>query len=187
MICMHRRELLTLTRIILIGLSLALAWVFTAAGHVETSPVNLKVLPAENTVVVGNTFTVTVVAEAGSQLVDGVLIFLDFSSDVLRVTNSPVGTPLLPTSYLNNYDNIAGTIDYAAGATSGNQPSGSFTVLTIQFEALTPIENTSLNFSTTEIRKTDVMYAGISILGGISPGTIKVVEPKKVYFPLLTR
>jgi hypothetical protein len=101
----------------------------------DASTVNLSIQPSINTVAVGDTFSVTIQAEAGSQIVTGVSTYLNFDSDYLEVQSVTPGATL-PTVIQNTYDNNAGTIDYSAGKLGAPFPSGTFTVATIEFKAL---------------------------------------------------
>ena len=171
----------------LLGACLAFTWLLTASGHPTPGTVDLKVMPSQSTVTVGETFTMTIVVEAGPQLVSGAQVYLDYEPGFIRVKKTPATTPLFENLWWNEYDNLNGWINYAADTAVKPEPSGNFTALTIQFEALVPIEITSLSFSTNTPRKTVVTYGGVSILGSLTGGTIKVLELKKLFLPLLIR
>jgi len=141
----------------------------------ELGSADLRIAPSPKTTELGATFTVDVRVEAGSQPVDLAEAHLNFNPAYLRVLN------LTPGSALNvlqsEYSNTAGTIDYAAGLAGGPYPTGTFTLVTIEFEALALTPGTPLAFVYTPVtRETKVEYNGYSILDTAYDGVVVVAE-----------
>ncbi len=112
--------------------------------------VDLVFNPSNSIVEAGDVFNVTIEVQAGDQLVDLAQIHVNFDKDVLQVVS------LTPGNTLQNLigpasSNDLGTIDYAGNVTlpiPGQPaifPSGTFDLLTIEFQALAD-GNTSLAF-----------------------------------------
>lgn len=148
--------------------------------------VSIVVDPATNRTQMGKTFTVTIRVQAGSGLVDGAQVSLDFDPTKLQVKKMTGNTSVLPQVLLNAYDNSAGTIDYAAG-TLANFPAGEINLVQIEFEAIAKTPATPLTFHYGAPRNTEVTFAGGSVLNGDSDGMISVDESYKVFLSLLTK
>jgi len=157
----------------------------------QNGSVQLIVDPAVTTIKPGELFTVTVKVQAGAQTIEGAQASLDFNPTLVRVRKITAGTTF-PQILQNQYDNTAGTVDFAAGTLS-NFPSGTFTLVQIQFEALALTPGTTLAFHTNLPRASEATFGGASVLGGTSNGTIvvqAVVPPtggNKVYLPLILK
>jgi hypothetical protein len=67
-------------------------------------------------------------------------------------------------------------VDYAAGALS-NFPSGTFTLLTVQFQALTTSVGTAITFNSTAPRRSDATFGTGSVLGQTVDGQVVVTAP----------
>jgi len=136
------------------------------------SGVTLALSPVSSTVAVGQTFDLVVQVQAGSQLVDGASAYLSFDPAVLQVVSLTGGTAL-PSELQKQYNNTAGTVDYAAGALS-SFPSGTITVVTITFRANATSAGAQVNFDTAMPRRSDVTYGGASIVGTRQGATVVV-------------
>jgi hypothetical protein len=141
--------------------------------------VNLALLPVSNTVKVGQTFTVTVQAEAGAQPVHAVELHISLPPGLHVV--APDGTPseiiqssaVLPVELVNHADNRTGQIDYAA-AYAGTPPSGTFTLATIRLRAGLPVDDRPIRFVQLPGRMTDVVYEEQSVLGSLGASWVSV-------------
>jgi len=121
--------------------------------------------PATNPII-GTPFTVTVEIQAGPQPVDIGEIHLDFDPAVLQINSVTPGSSL-PATAENKFDNTAGTFDYASGILEGTRPSGTFDLVTIEFQPIatgqTEITAAPLVFP----RESQVVFEGFDILAGI--------------------
>ncbi|NOZ06487.1 MAG: DNRLRE domain-containing protein [Chloroflexi bacterium] len=150
----------------------------------QTGTVQIVLNPAAKTVNVGDIFTLDIEVQAGAQQVSAVDAFLNFDPARLQVVDaggSPasgieIGTAL-PISFLNAVDNSAGTIDFSAATFSPSPPSGTFTLATIRFKALSASAGTAVTFSTTEPRQTTAAYLGTNVLGGTTDGQVIIQGP----------
>jgi len=158
-----------------------------APDHVLARPmtgtVQLMIEPMTTTVLPSQVFTLSVMVLAGSQPVDGAQGSLNFDPSLLQVRQITPGSTL-PQILLNQYDNTAGTIDFAAG-TFSNFPSGTFTLMQVEFEAVAPTPGTPLAFQFTLPSATEATYGGASVLGGASDGT--VVVSHALFLPMVQR
>ncbi len=162
----------------------------------QAGTVILTIQPLTRTVAAGRVFTVSVQLDAGSQWVDGAEIHLDFDPQIVQVVDAS-GNPTstieagtsLPLLLQNSAHNVAGTIDYAAGADFPPQPpvTGRFTVATIRLKALRPTSSTGtpLAFVFTLPRRTDVSFEEQSVLGPHVDG--RVVVLRQIFLPLVRR
>ncbi len=146
--------------------------------------VELYLDPSSSAVAEGDTFEVSMRIDAGAQVVDGAEVHLDFDPFHLQVVDAG-GNPasgiensgILDVLILNQVDNAAGQIDFAAG-TWGALPSGSFVLATMHFKALqgTAGPGTALTFVTELPRLTNVTHAGASILAQAHDGIVHIGE-----------
>ncbi|MCL4533745.1 MAG: cohesin domain-containing protein [Bacteroidetes bacterium] len=141
--------------------------------------VAIAMVPAATRVAPGQTVSVDIHVAAGSQPVDGVEVHIDFDPMKLQVVESdgrPASKIVNGTAFtmdiMNAVDNPKGRIDYAIGAApgSGNERSGSFVVAS--FRAVATGE-TTLKFSSTLPRKTDITYSGKSVLT-VAPSPVSI-------------
>ena len=132
--------------------------------------VDLVLLPSSQTVDVDDVFDVVIQAQCNGQDITGIAAFIDFDPVYLEVQSVTDGDTL--TNFVvSDYDNVAGTIDYNAGTFTQPLPSGTFTVTTIEFKAMNPDGNVSLNFSVAFPRESDADFGGGSKLSDLY-GTI---------------
>jgi hypothetical protein len=143
---------------------------------IETGTVEISLLPTSSTVMAGDVFTLTIQVTAGAQLVDGVAAYVDFDPIYLQVQAITPDLSVLPMTLQNNFDNVAGQVDYAAG-TFSNFPSGSFNVPQVRFVVVTapPANGTALTFHTVVPRQTDATYVWNSVLGATHGATVNGV------------
>ena len=155
----------------------------TTVDITAPTPITITISPLTTTIGISSTFTVDVVIEAGDQPVDGVEAHLDFDSDYLTVidadgnpTDSIIGGTTFPHELQNSVDNSQGTIDYAAGILVGEPLTGTITLATIRFQAITETLDscTPITFVFTPPRKTDVVYEGQSVLDAHTDGCVSI-------------
>ena len=130
----------------------------------------------------------TVQVQSGAQLVDGAQANLDFDPAYLQVIQLAGNSQAFPLGLQNQFDNISGTIDYAAGAIQ-DLPSGTFDVVLVQFEAITETASTALTFHFGVPRDTDVTYGGYSILTDYGNGVVSIYPEVEclLHLPLVMR
>lgn len=153
-----------------------------ADGGIQTSQkpsqvngaVGLAIAPATLETALGQVFQVDVMVEAGDQVVDAAQVGLNFDPSVLQVTALYDGGTL-KSGLLSRYDNSVGTIEYAAGTLS-NFPSGTFTLLTIEFEVIATSTGSSLSLQGGMGLENGATYAGTSVLGATNDGLVVVVS-----------
>jgi hypothetical protein len=158
----------------------------TLAGgftYIALPAVNLSLIPAAATAIVGSTFDVIIQADAGALGVAGVDAFLNFDATKLAVVDMDSTTPgiqitsgtALNMPLANLCDNATGTITYGAGKLSAPFPNGTFTVATIKFQALavtTP--TTGVSFATSGATKTSVTDGVNDVTGTLIGGIYTV-------------
>jgi len=114
--------------------------------------------------------------------VDGAQAFLDFDPAYITIVNSDGSTATtliagaeLDTIWSNTVDNTHGEINYMASKASPPFPSGSFALASMWVRAESPTLLTSLLFSTTAPRQTDIVFNYHSVLGPVYPGHIIII------------
>jgi hypothetical protein len=154
---------------------------------IEAATVELNLLPANNTVAAGDAFTLTIQVAAGAQPVDGVSAYVDFDPAYLQIQAITPDNTALPLTLQNGFDNLAGTVDYSAGALSGF-PSGAFGIAQVRFGvvAAPPQSGTALVFhAAAGQRQTQVSYGGGSVLGAAHNAA--AFPRSDLYLPLIVR
>lgn len=160
----------------------------TNFGHVGDSPpplvpktrtfkkgnVALTLTPDQNTVLVGEPFTITVPILT-DEAIDGVAGYLNFDTNVAEVEQI-ILDETLDIVLQDEFNNKNGTIALAAGTLSSTPPTSNFTFATIRFKALAPIEKSQLAFNFSAPRISDVTYNGTSILTTHTNATITIIE-----------
>lgn len=146
----------------------------------QAGMVNIAVEPSSKSATVGEIFTLDIRVHAGTQPVDAVDAYLNFSPQVLQVVDSGgnPATAITPGTALrvlhNSVDNSTGRIDFNAGRGTGDQPaSGSFVLATIRFKALA-VGSSFVAFSLSPPRTTDAFFGGNSVLGSTADGQVAV-------------
>jgi len=124
-----------------------------------TGDAALVLSPSRGTIQAGTTFDVRVQVGRNLASVDAVELHLTFDPALLQV-EAITPTRFLPYVLQNEYDNTAGTIDYAAGALE-EIPAGRFNTVTIRFRALLPSEGVTL-----AVNDANVTFGGVSVYGG---------------------
>ncbi len=123
----------------------------------------MAIQPSVTNIEAGQSFSVDVIVETGTQPIDLAEVHLDFDPNLLQVVSVIPGAPSLPLPLVAAaFDNVAGTIDYAAG-TFSNFPSGTLTLLSIDFIASgTATGSTDITFafddSVSPLRITESTY-----------------------------
>jgi C1A family cysteine protease len=144
--------------------------------HIGDGGVAVSIVPTTYTAAVNGTFTVDIEL-SGTDPVRGASAYIDFDSTYLEVQSITAGTAL-NTVLEDDYDNVAGTIDYSAGKLSGTLPTGTFTLAIIELRALAETSSTPLTFVFEGPgRVTDVITTGsVSVLGAVTDGEITITS-----------
>jgi formylglycine-generating enzyme required for sulfatase activity len=151
----------------------------TATPTSNPGDVLLAVAPAGTAVQLGETFTVTVRVQT-TQPVDSAGAYLNFDPAVLQVAAVTAGSTF-STLLQNQFDNTQGTFDFEAGAAlGGGAPTSDFVLATILFTATHPSTGTPLTFVSQNPRRSDIYYAGNSVLDRLENGSVRVVERRLV-------
>jgi len=106
---------------------------------------------------------------------DFISAYVNFDATILEVMSL---TPITNNAYFemmtDNFDNTSGQIDLMLYALTPDVPKETIDLVTVTFHAKGEIPNTSLEFSTTESRKTEVLSEGFSVLGKKDDSTFPV-------------
>ena len=145
-------------------------------AHAQSAVVDFVLSGLPSNANVGDTFTVTVAAQAGTQTVNVAKALLTFDPSLLQVVTATAGTALdYPLQDFGNeavaFDNTAGTIDYEAGKLGGSV-SGTFTLLTLEFQAV-GTGDAAIAFTASETTAAD---AGTEVLRSATGGTVTVAQ-----------
>ncbi len=150
--------------------------------------VTLGLTPNTGTLPAGALAATDLTVDTGPEAIDGVDVFLSFDPAVLQAVDAggnPVaaisanGASPFTTALANHVDNVAGTVAFSAGRGTGASPvSGTFTLGTLRFKALTASPGSLITFSRAGARITDAVALGLSKLGPFKavPGAVAVGE-----------
>ncbi len=134
----------------------------------------LALAPSTTTVGISQRFGVVI--QVHTQLpVDGVSAYLNFDPAVLQVA-AVTGGGALPTVLLSEVDNVAGRVDFVAGALNSPFPSADFVLASVEFTAVQQAAGSPLTFAVANPRLSDVTFAGASILGGRQNGIVNILD-----------
>ena len=142
--------------------------------------VALKLVPSAVVVRSGEVAAIDVILESGAQPVDGADVYLNFDPNYLAivdehgqaVTQISQGSAF-PTLLQNSVDAAKGLINFSAGILVGASPMGTLQVARFYVSPLqTSVKWTTVSFSSIGPRRTDVAFAGESILGQTEGGQV---------------
>ena len=163
-------------------------WILQAA---EQADITIAISPSVTRVPVNTIFTLDIAVDSGVQQVDAVQVFVNFDPDSLQVVDEGgnpgsaiIGGAAFQYEFLNEVDNAAGTIDYAAGSMS-SFPSGAFTLATIRFKATAGIGNTAVTFNLASPRETKITFGGNVLAFDVLEGS--VITGYESYLPLVLK
>ncbi len=143
----------------------------TLMSSPQTEPTGdaaLVLSPSRRTIQAGTTFEFRAQVQRNIASVDAVELHLAFDPALLQVEAVTAGR-FLPYVLQNQYDNSAGTIDFAAGALE-EIPAGRFNTVTIRLRALAPAVGVTL-----AVNNANVTFGGASVYGGatVTPVTVR--------------
>ena len=157
----------------------------------EQADIMIAISPSVTTVPVNTIFTLDIVVHSDTQQVDAVQAFVNFDPDSLQVVDEGgnsgsaiIGGAAFQYEFLNEVDNTAGTINYAAGSMS-DFPSGTFTLATIRFKATAGTGNTAVTFNLTSPRETKITFGGNNLAFDVLEGS--VITGYENYLPLVIK
>ncbi len=147
------------------------------AGEVEIAAGEavVAVVPESEIVPTGRMFRVDLEVRAGSDPVDAAAAYVDFDPTRLRVLRVVSGSAL-PLEVATTIDNVAGRVDVVAGSL-GVLPSGTFTLASLEMLAERATPSTPLQLQRTLPRRSDVAFAGASVLGGRESSQVTIAGP----------
>ena len=157
-----------------------------------TGPVGLRLAPSSALAAVGQVIALDVIADAGTQPVDTVELYLDFDPALLQAVDA-AGAPVtavqpgtaLPMVLLNRVDPAWGQVDFVASSAGGTAPSGRFIVARLRFKVLAAGQ-TAVRFSFSDWRTTDAAAAGESVLGAVAAARVRGAE-SVLYLPVIVK
>lgn len=158
-----------------------------AAATVGAAPgqyANLIMQPGTHQVLPGETFKIAVIVESGDDNFDSAQASINFDPALLQVVALKGNTTAFPMALLNDFNNTLGTIDYAAGAVE-NFPHGRVQLVEIEFRAKSTEGTTAITFNQTGVRKSDVAFAGNSVLANIESASILIGTKLYFFVPLV--
>ena len=147
-------------------------------------PLSLHLNPSTTHIRVGEMVAVDVVAQAGTQPIDGVSFILKYDPGRLQLVDEQ-GAPAkgaepgaqLPSVMGNWVDHRGGAVGYAAGILQGAPPDGWVLVAHLRFRALTTgPEPAQLSFYPTPSRFMQVTNGGVNLLGRATGAAI-IISP----------
>jgi hypothetical protein len=164
---------------------LALLLILLASGFAIISPgvtrpvsaaanVTMTFAPLQTSVMVGEHFTVTITVQT-IQAVDGAVASIHFDPAALQVESISPGN-VLPIRLQSKFDNVQGSVNFAAGILSSPFPVSDFALVSVTFIAGTLAGNTPLTFVRLAPMTNDVTFGGVSILGAMEDGAV-IIQP----------
>jgi hypothetical protein len=168
--------------IALLAIAMATAMLPVLSTAVQAAAVDLLLLPASQTIDIGNTLVVDIQVKCNGQEIYGIDAFLDFNPAHLEVQTIEGGGVL--DTLQNQYDNKSGAIDYSAGRLTPPWPSNTFILASITFKTKSISNNvaTQINFHTTnqpkDLRTTMVDHGG-NVTGTVTGATV-IIQNKSV-------
>ena len=144
---------------------------------------NLTFSPASGEHQIGETFIVSITANANEETVDTVRALVNFPKDKLEVIDFDFGELYSMPAGGNKYDNEAGTLNYGAGHPGGTTQSGVFGKITFKAKvigkAVVTISSDSLMISAGEDKFTGKSFSASYNLIAPPPPPEKEKEPEE--------
>ncbi len=125
---------------------------------------------------VGDSFTLDIVVDASSQPVDTVGAYLNFDPTMLQCAAATLTPGTKLTTVAVNQCNNSGTIDFSAAILGGAAVTETFTLATINLQALTTPGTTTLHFVQVTGRYTRAVYRSQDVTGDLSDGVVVLQE-----------
>lgn len=135
----------------------------------------LLLSPATANTVIGNTFVVDLKVNAGSAQVDGASFFVNFDPTKFEVVKVTSDSSKFGTVLTNQYNNVAGTLDYTAG-TMNNFPTGEFSIASVVMRAKVVGDNLPLTLNTSGTRISVATFSSQAVITATSNSSISVAN-----------
>jgi LysM repeat protein len=162
----------------LFAVLLLMALLMTPHKQAFAQTASMSVNPSSQTVNVGDAFSVTIGVNPGGVNVNTAEVHLSYNPAFVQVTSLTAGSAL-PLVVQSQFDNTAGQADFAAGI-AGSSVNTSFTLVTINFTAISPAVNTPLTIRRDGIpNQSQVLRTSdaTDILTTVSNGTVTINGP----------
>ncbi|MCX6031289.1 MAG: pre-peptidase C-terminal domain-containing protein [Chloroflexi bacterium] len=155
-------------------------------------PVSLRLAPSSALAAVGQVIALDVIADAGTQPVDTVELYLDFDPALLQAVDAS-GAPVtavqpgtaLPAVLLNRVDPAWGQLDFVASSAGGTAPTSQFVIARLRFKVL-QAGQTAVRFSLSDWRTTDAVSGGESVLGAVAAARVRGAVDV-LYLPVIVK
>ena len=164
----------------------------TGAGTIASPGADFSLVPANQTVSVGQVFTIDIGVDAGIQELDTVEAHVNFDPTYLQVVDEDdnllagvtdgaivpgsITTIVLTTGLLNRIDNGSGhaVIAYGISPVEGTLVNEVFVLGTIRFRAMAESEGTTITFSTASDRVTLAVRSGTNVTGRLTGSIVAI-------------
>jgi hypothetical protein len=172
-----------------------LAGLQTRVARSDAAAASLTLSPSAPQVIVNETFTIDIMANAGDGTVDTVQAYITFNPAYLKVvgasgqpaTEIELNTAVFTAATWNVVDNAGGRIDLSATRFNPPYLSGTFKVATIRLKAKAETDGTNLALAQqAEPRLSDLSLAGTSLSPTITGATVEIHWLRK-YLPIVRR
>src|SRR3989344_1913375 len=179
-------------KILILFISLALVPIFTDAAATTSVVIGggsatLSLSSASGSYSTGDIFSVNILLNTGDIAIQGVdVAYLNYNPALLEAQdddNSTIGIQitagsLMPSTLTNVADNTAGKITFSQVTDSGTNYTGSGTLATIRFKALSAgTANATFDFTAGSTIDANIASAGEDILGSVTNGSYVITIP----------
>ncbi|OHA91092.1 MAG: hypothetical protein A2665_01340 [Candidatus Zambryskibacteria bacterium RIFCSPHIGHO2_01_FULL_46_30] len=153
----------------------------TQLAQVVSPVATIALSPSTASANVNNTFTVNITLNTGGQSAYGVDINrLRFNPSILQIVDTDAGTAgvqiapgsLMPVTVINTVDNTGGSVQFSQLANPGSTFSGSGTLATVTFRAVSSgTANVTFDFTLGNSTDTNVAGLGGDLLASVGSGS----------------
>src|SRR3989344_3159138 len=179
-------------KILILFIPLALVPIFTDAAATASVVIGggtatFSLSPASGSYNAGDIFSVNILLNTGGSAVQGVdVAYLNYNPALLEAQDDDSSTvgiqitagSLMPSTLTNVADNTAGKITFSQVTDSGASYTGSGTLATIRFKALSAgTANATFDFTAGSTIDTNIASAGEDILGSVTNGSYVISAP----------
>ena len=179
-------------KILILFIPLALVPIFTDAAATASVVIGggtatFSLSPASGSYSTGDIFSVNILLNTGGIASQGVdVAYLNYNPALLEAQDDDSSTvgiqitagSLMPSTLTNIADNTAGKITFSQVTDSGASYTGSGTLATIRFKALSAgTANVNFDFTAGSTIDTNIASAGDDILGSVTNGSYVITTP----------
>lgn len=159
-----------------------LVLLLSANFAIAQNNVNILATPQSQTLNIGETATITILVEAGTQQVSGVQLIMNFDPTKIKIASpSLIPGSILTEIFLDTFDNTAGELKFIAGVQTGSSTTGTFDAVTFDVEALESTVLTEFTYDLTSILKTKISFeTNQDLVGTSDPIQITVNTPPTI-------